>query len=78
MPPTAEPNHASELASAGTERAPPMSAAIDFSPTAVIHGAPNDMPRHVSATLATTQELRVSTERVSILCVVNPVPGGLT
>ena len=42
MPPTAAPNQASEQASAGTERAPPSSAAIGFSATTVMTGAPND------------------------------------
>ena len=73
MPPAAAPSQASELASDGTERAPPMSAAIAFSPTAVIHGPPNDMPRSASDMLATTHEVRVS-----ILVAVNPIPGGLT
>ena len=41
MPPRPEPNQASELASAGTERAPPASAAMSFSATAVSQAAPN-------------------------------------
>ena len=73
MPPTAEPNQASEAASEGTERCPPISAAIDFSPTEVIHGAPKESPSRSRAMLATTQEVRVS-----MLDVVNPIPGGLT
>ena len=75
MPPTAEPNQASELASAGTERAPPISSAIGLSATEVIQGAPNDRPSRTSEIPATTQEARVSIERVSELCVVNPIPG---
>ena len=41
-PPAAEPNQASAKASAGTERALPSSAAIGFSATTVIVGAPHD------------------------------------
>jgi len=78
MPPAAAPNQTSELASAGTERASPISAAICFNPTAVIHGAPNDMPRHSSDMLATTQEVFDSMDRVTGNCAVNPIPGGLT
>src|SRR6478752_9110122 len=62
MPPTPEPSHASELASAGMERAPPTSAAMSLSATAVIQDAPNDMPRMASAARATAQEALVSTE----------------
>jgi len=57
----------------------------------VIHGPPNDRPSRINDTLATTQEVRVSIERVSarvsmgrgsgerdsMSCVVKPVPGGL-
>jgi hypothetical protein len=59
-PPAALPNQDSDPASDGMERAPPISAAIDFSPTTAIHGAPSDMVRQVSETKATTQEYRVS------------------
>src|SRR4051794_11114492 len=62
MPPAPEPSHASALASAGMERAPPTSLAMSFSATTVIHAAPNDIPRIASATKATTQEALVSTE----------------
>src|SRR5689334_5056272 len=62
MPPVPEPSQASALASAGTERAPPASLAMSFSATAVIHAAPNDMPRITRATEATTHEVLVSTE----------------
>src|SRR6185295_9200369 len=62
MPPTPEPSHASALASAGTERDPPTSAAMSFSATAVIHAAPNDIASINSATEATAQEALVSTE----------------
>jgi hypothetical protein len=65
--------------------------AISFSPTAVIHGPPNDMPSSTSETEATTQEVRVSIEcgrsRVStdrapagggsLAGTVKPNPGGL-
>src|SRR3954447_14150004 len=64
MPPTPEPSHASALASAGTERNPPTSAAISFSATAVIHAAPNDIARINNATEATAQEALVSTDVV--------------
>jgi hypothetical protein len=33
----------------------------------VIHGAPNESPNKISEIDATTQEARVSTERVSLL-----------
>src|SRR5579864_2707304 len=62
MPPKPEPNHASELASAGTERDPPTSPAMSLSPTAVIQAAPNDIPSTKSAADATAQEVLVSTE----------------
>ena len=42
IPPSAEPNHASAYARAGTDRAPPRSAAIGFSATTVMVGAPNE------------------------------------
>ena len=48
MPPSPAPNQASADAKAGTERAPPISAAIGFSATTTIHGAPNDTPRMTS------------------------------
>src|SRR5689334_525749 len=87
----APPNNASDTASDGTCRAPPVSVAISFSPTAVIHGPPNDRPSRISETLATTHEVRVSIERVGARVsmtrdsvergprsfVVKPVPGGL-
>src|SRR6478752_8535281 len=62
MPPMPEPSQASELASAGMERAPPTSAAMSLSATAVIQAAPNDIPRMASAAEATAQEALVSTE----------------
>ena len=62
MPPAPEPSHASELASAGTERNPPTSLAMSLSATAVIQAAPNDIPSTSSATEATAQESLVSTE----------------
>ncbi len=62
MPPMPEPSHASELASAGTERNPPASLAMSLSAIAVIQAAPNDIPRTKSATEATAQEALVSTE----------------
>src|SRR5476651_467687 len=62
MPPAPEPSHASELASAGTERDPPTSLAMSLSATAVIQAAPNDIPSITSAADATAQEALVSTE----------------
>ena len=56
MPPMPEPNHASAVAKAGTERAPPISAAIGFNATTEIHGAPNDTPRITSDRLAVIHE----------------------
>src|SRR5882757_5796047 len=62
MPPMPEPSHANELASAGTERAPPTSLAMSLSATAVIQAAPNDIARMMSATEAMAQEPLVSME----------------
>src|SRR5262245_9401325 len=62
MPPAPYPIQASALASAGTERWPPDSAAIVLSATMVIHGAPNAVARITSRTPATTQEVRLSIE----------------
>ena len=62
MPPAPKPIQASEDANAGTERRPPLSAAIRLSATTAIHGAPNDSARITSTTIATTQEALVSTE----------------
>src|SRR3569832_1288987 len=62
MPPMPEPCHASELASAGTERDPPTSLAMSLSATAVIQAAPNDIARTKSAAEATAQEALVSME----------------
>src|SRR5215510_10453695 len=72
MPPIDEPNHASELASDGAERAPPRSAAMGLRPTAVIHSAPNESDSSATETDATIQE-----ERVSMLEVINSGPAGL-
>ena len=91
MPPTPVPKNASDTASAGTCRAPPVSAAISFKPTAVIHGPPNDRPSSISEMLATTHDVRVSIEcgaaapapkdavspRASRISVVTPDPGGM-
>src|SRR5215211_865244 len=60
MPPTPAPNQASDDAKAGTERAPPVSAAIVFNATTAIHGPPNATARIASAMLATTHEARDS------------------
>src|SRR6202008_3047511 len=64
MPPMPVPNHARAIASAGTERAPPVSAAMGLSATTPIHAAPNDTPRITSERLPTIHEVRVSMEGV--------------
>ena len=56
MPPAPSPTQANELASAGTERRPPVSAAISLRATMTIHGAPNETVRMTSATVATVQD----------------------
>ena len=67
MPPAPKPIQASELASDGTERRPPVSAAIALSATMVIHGAPNDTARITSTTVATIHDDFVSIE-CSFIC----------
>src|SRR6185437_8518851 len=62
MPPTPEPSQASALARAGIDRAPPASAAMSLSATAMIHAAPNAIIIVNSATEATIQESLVSIE----------------
>src|ERR1700681_1448701 len=62
IPPAPVPSHASELASAGTERDPLTSLAMSLSATTPIQAPPNDIPRMKSATDATAQEALVSTE----------------
>src|SRR3954468_12648705 len=64
MPPMPEPNHASAVASAGTERAPPVSTAIGLSATTPIHAPPNETPRITSERLATIHDVRVSMEGI--------------
>src|SRR5262247_1662931 len=73
MPPAPKPIQASELASDGTERKPPDSAAIALSATMVIHGAPNDTARITSNTVAMIQDDRVSTDgRPMRSCIIGP------
>src|SRR5215470_5069337 len=60
MPPTPTPIQPKEPANAGVSRAPPNSAAIDLSATTATHGAPNENASVRSATVATTQDVRVS------------------
>lgn len=60
MPPAPEPNRASVLASAGTERAPPTSLAMSLSATAMIQAALNDIARMKSRAEATTYSYRGS------------------
>src|SRR3954466_3534291 len=67
MPPNAAPNHASEDAKDGTERTPPISAAIGLSATTTIHGAPYDTPRITSDRAAGIHEVRVSMLGVILL-----------
>src|SRR2546421_7530740 len=67
MPPNAAPNHASEDAKDGTERTPPISAAIGLSATTTIHGAPYDTPRITSDSAAVIHEVRVSMLGVILL-----------
>src|SRR5580704_1469290 len=62
MPPTPEPIHISAPAKAGTERSPLTSAAMLLSATMVIHGAPKATAIITSTALATTHDLRVSTD----------------
>ena len=58
--PTGTWNQASEDANAGTERAPPVSAAIVLSATTATHGLPNAIPRITSETLAIAHDALVS------------------
>ena len=53
---------------AGIERSPLTSAAMFFSATTVIHGAPNATAMTTSTTVATTQEVRVSTDDSTVDC----------
>src|SRR5215468_7632180 len=73
MPPTPDPSQASALASAGIERAPPASAAMSLSATAMIQAAPNAIIMVSSATEATIQESLVSIEEGD--CSINLCPG---
>ena len=77
MPPAPEQSQASAEASAGTERAPPTSAAISFSATAVIQAAPKAIIMATSATEATTQEARLSMDAKGDRSI-EKEPGGLT
>ena len=67
MPPTPEHSQASAEASAGTSRAPPTSAAMSLSATGVIQAPPNAISKVTSATVATTQDDRLSIEAVAEL-----------
>src|SRR5260370_331977 len=68
MPPAPNPSQASELAKAGTERMPPVSAAIDLSATMMIQGAPNDSARIASTTVATIHDDLDSTDCTIFVC----------
>ena len=80
MPPRPAPIHISAPASAGIERSPLTSAAMFFSATTVIHGAPKATAMTTSTTVATTQDWRVSTDDsdgdCSMNCRVAGAPGG--
>ena len=56
IPPSPWPNQASELASAGIERAPPTSAAMGLSAITTIHGEPKESVMMPSAMLVTIQD----------------------
>ena len=60
MPPQPAPMKVSPTASAGAERGAPNSSAIGFSATMVVSGAPYDTLSTISATMATTHDVRVS------------------
>src|SRR5215475_8293793 len=60
MPPTPTPIQPREPAKAGVSRPPPKSAAMDLSATIATQGAPNENASVSSATVATTQDVRVS------------------
>src|SRR5580704_13283928 len=62
MPPRPAPTQTNAPASAGIERSPLTSAAMFFSATTVIHGAPNATAMTTSTTVATIQDWRVSTD----------------
>ena len=62
MPPRPAPTQTSAPASAGIERSPLTSAAMFFSATTVIHGAPKATAMMTSTTVATIQDWRVSTD----------------
>src|SRR5580704_9094764 len=61
MPPQPAPMNVRPTASAGADRVAPNSAAIGFRATTVASGAPYDTLSTVRATMATTQDVRVST-----------------
>ena len=63
MPPQPAPMNVSPTASAGAERAAPNSSAIGFSATTTVSGAPYDTLSTTRETMATTQDVRVSTLR---------------
>ena len=69
-----EPSQASALASAGTERVPPTSAAMSLSATALIQDEPNAIAMMVSAAAATTQEALLSIDEEE--CNIQREPGG--
>ena len=61
MPPTPAPMNDNDVASVGTDLGAPNSAAMGFSATAASSGPPYATARIASATIAMTQEARLST-----------------
>src|SRR3954453_20314914 len=64
MPPAPLHNQARAVASPGTERAPPTSAAMSLSATVVIQAPPNAMVRMTSAVKAIRQDCFVSIDEM--------------
>ena len=62
IPPNPEPIHISALAKDGIARSPLTSAAMSLSATRVIQGAPKAIAMMNRITVATTHEVRVSTD----------------
>src|SRR5262249_58683761 len=71
-PPPEEQTRARGWGSAGAEREPPRSAAIDFNPTALIQSEPNESDRSMTEMPATSHDVRVS-----MLGACKVGPGGL-
>src|SRR5689334_6425024 len=63
MPPPPTLSHAAALAKAGTDRAPPTSAAMSLSATVLIHTPPNAIVRTKRAVTAMRHDCAVSIDR---------------